>query len=144
MQDYIRSFIYMKSLSGGYYFNLSACWRLWEGGMVKKQEKDCVGKVRTSYRTDESPPIELNCVCVRVGLVTLTDLLLCCCCCWKAASFRSLAFRPSVFPYRVRCEVIKFNIQLKNIIFYESSVSCDWTNAITAASSMKMLWFVLY
>lgn len=66
MQDYIRSFIYMKSLSGGYYFNLSACWRLWEGGMVKKQEKHCVGKVRTSYRTDESPPIELNCVCVCV------------------------------------------------------------------------------
>lgn len=48
---------------------------------MKKQEKDCDGKVRTSYRTDESPLIELNCVCVRVGLVTLTDLLLCCCCC---------------------------------------------------------------
>lgn len=41
---------------------------------MKKQEKDCVGKVRTSYRTDESPPTELNCVCA----------------CWTCDSHRSL------------------------------------------------------
>lgn len=70
---------------------------------MKKQEKDCVGKVRTSYRTDESPLIELNRVCWTCdshrSLIMLLLLL-------KSGFFRSLAFRPSVFPYRVRFEVI--------------------------------------